>query len=33
MPNIATSASPLTDIKELFNIEFVMKGDKIFKQN
>ncbi len=30
---IATGASPLTDIRELLDIEFVMKGGKVFKQN
>jgi len=24
---------PLTDIRELLDIEFVMKGGKVFKQN
>jgi imidazolonepropionase-like amidohydrolase len=29
---IATDNSPLKDIKELLDVDFVMKGGKVFKQ-
>jgi len=29
----ATDASPLKNIEELLNVDFVMKGGKVFKHN
>ena len=30
---IATDSSPLNDIKQLLDVDFVMKGGKVYKQN